>query len=85
MTTVTIRKSVIDLSDPCAVAVELRKIRLQIAAGGLAETVRFGEDEVRYTKANLIALDQEIARYETACSVSVSGRRRRFAKSMRFV
>jgi hypothetical protein len=85
MTTITVRKHIFDTSDPCSVAEALKLIRLQIAAGGQAEVVRFGDDEVRYTRANLKALDREIERYETACSLMNGGRRRRFAKRIRFI
>lgn len=84
---VKIRRTLIDLDDPCAAVKELRKIRLLIAAGGVPETVRFGDDEVRYSKANLGLLDREIARLEVACEAAsnIQPTRRRFAKSFRFV
>lgn len=85
MSSVKIRKLQIDLDDPCRAVKLLRGLKLQISAGGQAETVRFGDDEVRYGKANLAALDQEIERLTKECAAISGGRRRRFAKSMRFI
>lgn len=85
MSGVKIRKLQVDLDDPCKAVKLLRGLRLQISAGGQAETVRFGDDEVRYSKANLVALDQEIERLSKECEAINGGRRRRFAKRIRFV
>ncbi|MCR5941098.1 hypothetical protein FG152_09715 [Ochrobactrum sp. XJ1] len=84
MNTIRIRKTVIDLDDPCAAAKKLRGLRIQIAAGGQTEVVRFGDDEVRYGKTNIAALDQEIERLTAECQNISGGPRRRFAKRMRF-
>lgn len=85
MSGVKIRKLQIDLDDPCRAVKLLRGLRLQISAGGQPETVRFGNDEVRYSKANLVALDQEIERLTKECTAISGGRRNRFAKRMRFI
>lgn len=84
MNNVKIRKTTIDLDDPCAAVKKLRGLRIQIAAGGQSEVVRYGDDEVRYGKANISALDQEIERLTAECQSSNGGQRRRFAKRMRF-
>lgn len=86
MTLIKIQDRTLDTSDPCTVAETLRALRLQIAAGGQAETVRFGEEEVRYSPANLALLDREIARFEGACSLATTGRRprRRYARRIRW-
>lgn len=85
-TSITIRKRAFDVSDPCSVAENLKLVRLQIVAGGQAEVIRFGDDEVRYSRANLEALEREIERYEGACAASRgNGRRRRYAKRIRFI
>lgn len=85
MSQVRIRKVQIDLDDPCRAAKILRGLRIQISAGGQTETVRFGDDEVRYGKANLTALDEEIERLSAECAATSGGRRRRFAKRISFV
>lgn len=85
MSDIKIRKVLIDLDDPCLAAKKLRGVAIQIAAGGQAETVRFGQDEVRYSKANLTALEKEIERLSAECASSQGGRRRRYAKRMRFI
>lgn len=84
MNTIRIRKTEIDLDDPCAAAKKLRGLRIQIAAGGQTEVVRFGDDEVRYGKTNIAALDQEIERLTAECQNINGGPRRRFAKRIRF-
>ncbi|MBN9047451.1 MAG: hypothetical protein J0H18_17565 [Rhizobiales bacterium] len=85
MSNVRIRKTDIDLDNPCDAAKALRGLRIQIAAGGQTEVVRFGDDEVRYSKANIAALDQEIDRLSAECDRATGGTRRRFAKRMRFI
>lgn len=84
MNNVRIRKTEINLDDPCSAVKKLRGLRIQIVAGGQTEVVRFGDDEVRYGKANIAALDQEIERLTAECQMITSGTRRRFAKRMRF-
>lgn len=84
MTSVRIRKTEIDLDDPCAAAKKLRGLRIQIVAGGQTEVVRFGDDEVRYGKANIAALDREIERLTAECQSITGGTRRRYAKRIRF-
>ncbi|MFI3903759.1 hypothetical protein [Ochrobactrum sp. S1502_03] len=84
MTNVRIRKTEIDLDDPCTAAKKLRGLRIQIVAGGQTEVVRFGDDEVRYGKANIAALDREIERLTAECQSITGGTRRRYAKRIRF-
>jgi len=84
MNTFRIRKTEIDLDDPCDAVKKLRGLRIQIAAGGQTEVVRFGDDEVRYGKTNIAALDREIERLTAECQNISGGTRRRFAKRMRF-
>ncbi|PTW53911.1 hypothetical protein C8N35_11531 [Breoghania corrubedonensis] len=86
MSEIRIRNDVLDTSDPCAVAERLRSIRLTIVAGGQAERVRFGEEEVEYSRANLTLLEREIAKFEDACILKNGGRvkRRRYARRIRF-
>lgn len=73
--------------DPCAEAERLRALRRLIVTGEQPSTVRFGDEEVRYARADLAALDREIAALDKACA-AWSGRpepRTRFAKRIRFV
>lgn len=67
-------------ADPCAEAARLRELRTAIITGQSESQIRFGDEEVRYAKADMAALDREIARLEAECS----GRRTRFAKGFRF-
>lgn len=84
MNNIIIHKTEIDLDDPCNAAKKLRSLRIKIAAGGQTEVIRFGNDEVRYGRANLSALDQEIERLTAECEMTKNGSRRRFARRMRF-
>lgn len=68
--------------DPCAEAQRLKELRVAIASGQSESQVRFGDEEVRYFKADLAALDREIARYERECNPAAP--RRRYAKRMSF-
>jgi hypothetical protein len=73
-------------SDPCAEAARLRELRTAIVTGRSESQIRFGDEEVRYTAADLAALDRLIAETERACAVSL-GRplpRRRYARGIRF-
>lgn len=83
-TMVKIGADVVDLTKPCDVAIALRKVELAIVAGGKAETVRLGEDEVTFTRANLDRLAEMIRIYDDQCQRASGGVRRRFAKTMRF-
>ena len=58
----------VDMEDPCAMALALKKIRLKIITGNQEEVVRFEDDEMRFTQSNLKALDREIERYQTECA-----------------
>lgn len=64
----------IDADDPCEVVKALRKIELQVAAGGGVVMSRFGDDEVRWNAASLPRLRDLIADYERRCA-SKNGRR----------
>lgn len=81
--TVEINGVSVDFADPCAIALELRKVELIIATGGAVAMTRFGDDEVRWSAANSEKLAQLIARYEGQCAAK-TGRRTRYAKRARF-
>ncbi|MGY6705915.1 hypothetical protein [Roseinatronobacter sp.] len=72
--------------DPCIEAAELRKIRRDLVTGEKATSTRFGEDEVRFTKADLGRLDGLIAEADKKCAM-LEGRapkRTRYAMGARF-
>lgn len=71
----------VNVNDPCAVVTELKKAQLVIATGGSVSMTRFGEDEVRFSAANLTALKSLIADYEAQCARK-SGQRTRFASNI---
>lgn len=67
-------------SDPCAAAAALSAAYYKVLSGGAAESVRFADREVRYTRANLSELRAEKDRMEDACAEqSGNSVRRRFA------
>lgn len=68
--------------DPCAEATRLRELRTSIITGQSEAQVRFGDEEVRYHKADMDRLDREIARYDAACRAD--GKPARYAKRLRF-
>lgn len=81
---VVINGVTVDINDPCAVVLELKKVELTIVTGGAVAMTRFGSDEVQWTAANLGRLRELIQRYERDCAAR-SGQRLRYAKRMRFV
>lgn len=80
---VQIGDDAVDIDDPCAVVAALRKVQLQLAAGGGVVRARFGEDDVQFSASSMSALRDLIGQYEGLCAAK-SGRRARFAKRMRF-
>lgn len=74
--------------DPCARAERLRGIREALITGqAVAETSFNNGNTVRYAKADLSALDREIAAADAACAIAQGApapKRRRFAMGARF-
>lgn len=72
--------------DPCAEAERLRALRTAIIAGDAVSMTRFGDEEVRFYKADLTRLEALIAQYETSCALSKgeTPKRNRFAARIRF-
>lgn len=71
-------------SDPCARATALRAVRDKLITGATAvESEQEGGNgtrrRVKWTAANLTALDREISVAESACSLNGGGRPKRFA------
>lgn len=74
-------------TDPCAELTRLKDLRTAIVTGQAEQSIRFGEEEVRYYKADLTALDRLIASTERDCALA-SGQtpiRRRYARGIRFI
>lgn len=85
-TIVKIGKDSVDLDNPCDMVAALRKVELAITAGQQRETVRFGDEQVTFTTANLDKLAVLIRTYEDKCRLASGGSpRTRFAMGMRFV
>ena len=66
--------------DHCAEAERLRGIMTAIVTGDSVQVARFGEDEIRYHKADTAALQRLIDHHEARCI----GKRRRYAIRGRF-
>jgi len=72
--------------DPCAEAERLRALRTGIISGKSESLIRFDDEEVRFQKADMGALNAEIARLEAACDLENGAvpKRRRYASRARF-
>ncbi len=73
-------------TDPCAEAARLRELRTAIVTGQAESQIRFGDEEVRFYKADLPALDRLIASTERDCALARGEPvpRRRYARGIRF-
>lgn len=80
---IKIGKETVDMGDPCAVAKALRKVELRLVAGAVAETVEIDGERVTYTRASSTGLTRLIGEYEGKCA-ALSGKRSRFAKTIRY-
>lgn len=71
---------------PCDRAERLRGIRDALITGDAVTETKFGEDAVKFAKADMAALNREIAAAEAACAASLGERprRKRFAMGARF-
>ncbi|MBB4042023.1 hypothetical protein GGR34_003708 [Microvirga flocculans] len=72
--------------DPCVEARRLREILTAIATGDSVASARFGDEEIRYHKADTARLERLIEHYDRECAVSTGAtpKRKRFAKRMAF-
>ncbi|MBA4204614.1 MAG: hypothetical protein C0457_06465 [Polymorphum sp.] len=80
---IKIGKDTVDMADPCAVVKALKKVQLKLVTGALAETVEIDGERVTFTGASSTALDQKITKYQDKCD-ALSGKRSRFAKTIRY-
>lgn len=67
----------------CRCAAALRKVQLQLAAGGGVVRARFGDDDVQFSASSMSALRDLISYYEGLCAVK-SGGRARYAGRIRY-
>jgi len=72
--------------NPCDEARRLRDILTAIATGDSVASARFGDEEIRYHKADTARLERLIEHFERECAISrgETPRRTRFAKRMAF-
>lgn len=85
--TMKVGTDTVDMSDPCAMAAALQKVRIRLSGGQLRETVRIDGEEITYQRANLADLKALIAEYEAECrrqTGAKGGKPRRFAKRFSF-
>lgn len=75
-----------ELIDPCEEAEALRAARRDLVMGQAVSEVAFGEDRVRYGRADLAMLDRMIADAEAKCALVLGQtvKRRRYAMGARF-
>lgn len=85
---VSINGVAVDQEDPCALYQSLYAVKLRILAGEHVEELQIQSpvtrELMRFSAANLKSLDAELMRLAAACSAK-SGKRSRYAKTMRFV
>lgn len=87
MSVMKIGTETVNMDDPCAMAVALRKVRIRLSAGQLRETVRMDGEEVVFQRAKLDDLKSLIAEYDGECRRVNGGatvKRTRYAKRIRF-
>lgn len=74
-------------TNPCDEAERLKSLRTLIITGAQPSAVRFGEEEVRYHRADLGRLDLLIDEADRECAVSLGAppKRMRFARRVRFI
>lgn len=76
---ITINEVELSIDDPCAIVKQLKIAKLKVALGETVSMNRFGDDEVRFTEANLKGLETAIADFENQCALK-QGKRRRSAR-----
>lgn len=73
-------------TDYCVELADLKRVRRGLITGQAVSETRFGEDMVKFTRADMNRLDQLIAEAETQCTIQSGGKpkRRRYAMGARF-
>ncbi|MDG4854580.1 MULTISPECIES: hypothetical protein [unclassified Mesorhizobium] len=85
---VTINGVAVDQDDPCALYQALYAVKLRALAGEHVEELSIQSpvtrEQLRFSGADIKALDAELMRLSAACSAK-NGKRSRYAKTMRFI
>lgn len=76
----------LESGDPCQIATCLRQAYTDLVGGRAEVLIRFGEEEVRYGKADFSRLERMIRDYEAQCAASkgLTITRTRFARRSGF-
>ena len=69
----------VDFSNPCAVLDKLKQAHFDLITGKSVASVTHEGRTVTYSRGEIAALDQQIARYEALCSAASGQKARRFA------
>lgn len=88
MPVVTINGAPVDTDDPCALYQALYAVKIKILAGEQIEEISLqspvSREMMRVSAANMAQLDKELMRLSAACTAKTTGKRTRYAKSIRF-
>lgn len=85
---VTIGGVSVDAEDPCALYQVLYAAKLRLIAGEQMEETEIrspvSQNRIRISKQSLEGLDAELMKLAAACQAKQTGRRARYAKSIRY-
>lgn len=88
MPDVVINGAPVNTDDPCALYQTLYAVKIRILAGEQVEEISLqspvSREMMRVSAANMAQLDKELMRLSAACTAKTTGKRSRFAKSIRF-
>jgi hypothetical protein len=88
MPTIKIAGVTVDIEDPCALYQALYIARLKLLAGERVEETEVQSPatrrRIRIAASSVGALDAELSALKAACDAKTSGRRGRYAKTLRF-
>lgn len=89
MPTIKLGGVTVDLDDPCALYQALYATKLKLLAGEQIEETEIrspvSQNRLRLSKANMVAIDAELLKLSTACTLRTTGKRARYRKTMRFI
>lgn len=89
MTDIVIGGVTVDIDDPCALYQALYSVKLQMLSGEQVEELSIqspvSRELVRFSPANMTALDAELMKLSAACTAKTTGKPARYAKSIRFI